>query len=265
MPTNVSSEPWSICFNPKPAATLRLICFAHAGGAASAFGTWHRQLPAHIELRAVQLPGRDIRRKEPFVLDFDALIEQLQLALAPLHDRPVALFGYSLGGLLAFEYARALRRAARPGPTHLLVGASRAPQRPTDPAIHKLAQADFIREVRSRYDGIPQAILADPELLAYFLPVIRADLALLASYTYRADDPLTCPITAFGGRDDPRITADEIARWAELTSAGFSTHMFQGGHFFITPSRDQVLTTLAQVLTTTGRDGRVQQQRGPAT
>jgi medium-chain acyl-[acyl-carrier-protein] hydrolase len=249
MGTNASSDPWSVCFNPQRSASLRLICFAHAGGGAGAFSTWHRQLPPQIELCAVQLPGRDLRRKEPFVLDMERLVEQLHVALAPLHDLPVALFGYSLGGLVAFEYARALRRAKRPGPTQLIVCAARAPQQPADPAIHKLAQADFIREMGSRYDGIPRAVLDDPELLAYFLPVIRADLTLLASYRYRDEPPLACPITAFGGRDDHRITPKEIGFWTQQTSGAFGSRIFPGGHFFITSARDQVLGALVETLT----------------
>ena len=244
----VSSDQWSTCFNPQPAATLRLICFAHAGGGAGVFSTWHRALPSQIELCAVQLPGRDLRRKEPFILDLNRLVDELLVALAPMHDRPVALFGYSLGGLLAFEYARALRRAKQPGPTQLIVGAARAPQRPPDPAIHKLAQADFVREMGARYDGIPRAVLDDPELLAYFLPVIRADLALLDSYRYRQEPALSCPITAFGGRDDKRITAQEVAFWEAQTSAAFSSRIFPGGHFFMTSARDQLLSALSQTL-----------------
>lgn len=239
---------WAETFVPRPNAKLRLLCFAHAGGGASAFSTWHRELPAEIEICGVQLPGRESRRKEGFATRIDVVTEQLLQALKPLHDRPVALFGYSLGGLLAYEYARGLRRRGRPAPTQLVIGAARAPHRPADAAVHELAQADFVQEVGERYDGIPRQIAEDPELLAYFLPVIRADLALLSSYPAQKHEPLDCPITAFGGETDPRITPDEIQHWRELTSSSFNHRIFAGGHFFIASERKLVLDAVTTTI-----------------
>jgi surfactin synthase thioesterase subunit len=223
---------------------MRLICFAHAGAAASAFSTWHKQLPEQIEVYAVQLPGREARRGEPFARDFAKLVQQLQNVLAPLHDRPVALFGYSLGSLLAFEYARGIARDAE----HLIVGAGLAPQRPIEPSMAHLSDAEFLRELDKRYDGIPSLIRTDPELLAYFLPVIRADLDLRSTYRYREQPPLACPITALGGSRDPRVTPDEVAHWRSQTSAAFSSHIYPGGHLFITSALSQVLSLISRTL-----------------
>src|SRR5205823_4265157 len=116
-----------------------------------------------------------------------ALLAELLDGLAPAHDRYVALFGYSLGALLAFEYAREVRRIGAGEPDHLFVAARRAPQLPTDAPIARLSDAEFVRETTRRYDGIPKAILDDPDLLAYFLPAIRGDVTLLESHVYVAE------------------------------------------------------------------------------
>ena len=240
---------WLTCFDKRPAAKVRLLCFGHAGASTTSFATWHRELPPEIELCAVQLPGHDQRRDEPFRTDMKALVTELLDGLAPAHDRYVALFGYSVGALVAFEYARAVRRIGAGEPDHLFVGARRAPQLPTDAAISKLSDADFVRETTRRYEGIPKAVIDDPELLAFFLPTIRGDVVLLESHVYEAEAPLTCPVTAFAGQTDPAVDRASLEAWSAQTRGPFSAQQIPGGHFFITEQRSLVLRQIAERLT----------------
>ena len=46
----MASNPWLPDRHPSPGAGLRLFCFAHAGGNASAFRSWRGLLPPAIEL-----------------------------------------------------------------------------------------------------------------------------------------------------------------------------------------------------------------------
>ena len=246
-----SSNPWLTCFDKRPRAQTRLICFAHAGGAASAFAQWHRDLPPSVELCAVSLPGRDVRRSERARTRFADLLSELVEGLATAHDRPVVLLGYSLGALFAFEYARALRlmTTRTAAPTHLIVAARKAPQLTENVPIpiSRLSDADFVRAMSQRYDGIPKPILADPEVLSYFLPVMRADMALLESYAYQSAAPLACGITALGGSLDPRVSRADLDAWSSQTTGAFETLQFPGGHFFVTP--DQRSTVLGSIAT----------------
>jgi surfactin synthase thioesterase subunit len=209
---------------------------------------WGRLLPPEIEVHSVQLPGRETRRNEAPIVEMAHLQEQLATALASLHDRPVALLGYSLGALVAFEYARTLRRRGLPAPLQLLVAASRAPQDSVHEPISHLPRPEFLRVITQRYDGIPKPILDDPELLDYFLPVLLNDLRLLEAYGYAEEAPLACPITAFGGTDDPRVTAQQLDAWAGQTSAGFQSRIFPGGHFFAATQRDAFLSAIGDAL-----------------
>ena len=92
-------------------------------------------------------------------------------------------------------------------------------------------------------------MLDDAELVAYFLPIIRADIGLLETEVYDDQPPLACPITAFGGVTDERATIEELDAWREQTSAEFEREMFPGGHFFIQTARSAVLGSLSQQLT----------------
>ena len=107
-----------------------------------------------------------------------------------------------MGAIISFEFARQLRRQNDPNPAHLFVSGNRAPQIPDpDPPIHQLPEEEFVEDLR-RFNGTPSAVLQNAELMQLFLPLLRADLALHETYSYIADEPLDCPISAFGGVED---------------------------------------------------------------
>jgi len=234
---------------PKPDAALRLFCFPYAGGGASAYHPWARLLPPTVELCALQLPGRETRRSEPPYSTFDEAIAGLSAAIDPLLDKPFVFFGHSLGALLAFETARRLRGEGKPQPQHLLLSSRRPPQLP-EPfgPVAALPEGEFIAEIRRRYDGIPQVILQEPELMALFLPTLRADFGVLESHVYQAEPPLAAPITVYGGSGDPIVTAAALSQWREHTVGAFAQQQFPGGHFYLQAQRAELVAAISKRL-----------------
>jgi medium-chain acyl-[acyl-carrier-protein] hydrolase len=245
------ANPWIMRFQPRPAPALRMFCFHHAGGGASGYRPWASALPAEVEICAVQLPGREGRLREQPYQRLSALVPVVSGVLEPLLDRPFVFFGHSLGALLAFEVARELARTGRPRPLHLYLSGRRAPTRPEPgPKLSHLPADALVAEVRRRWDGIPAMVLDEPELLQLLLPTLRADIALVETYAYVAGDALDCPISCFGGVDDPSLREADIAHWRDQTQAAFSHRMFPGGHFFVQSNREQVLTVVRDGLRT---------------
>lgn len=230
---NTSSlDSWLICPKPNPDAQIRLFCFPYAGGSANIFRRWSNHLPNTIEVCAVELPGRGMRIKLPPFTQLEPLITELASVLKPKLDKPFAFFGHSMGGLVSFELALLLRKKYGINPNHLFVSAHRAPQLvDPKPPIHNLPEAEFIAELR-RLNGTPQTLLENEELMQLFLPILRADFAVLETYVYTQQAPLNIPITAFGGLEDQEVSRDQIQAWQEQTSASFALHMFPGDHFF---------------------------------
>jgi medium-chain acyl-[acyl-carrier-protein] hydrolase len=227
-------------------ADCRLFCIPHAGGAASAFRSWADRLPEHIGLCALQLPGREKRLSEPPYTRFDELIGEAAAALEPNLDRPFALFGHSLGAIIAFELCRFLR--PRYAPVHLFVsGCNAADKVKHGVSVKEKSDHDLLGEMRS-YDGTPSDVLMDRELMEHALPLLRADLTLAESYVYRSAEPLTCPISVFGGECDAVTTVDGLKVWEKLTTGPFTFRMFPGGHFFINTARDELLNEIARSL-----------------
>lgn len=232
-----------------PGARLRLICFPFAGRGAGVFANWGRLLGDQIELIAIQLPGRETRWREPCISDMQLLIASMTEALEPLLDLPFVLFGHSLGGLLAFETARSLRRNGLGRPETLIVSARHAPH-VAMPAVrlHELPDRQFLREMQTRYGEFPAGVLADAELLQLVTSCLRADVKLIETYRYEADDAFDFPITAFGGREDRQVGADGLTAWRDQTSGPFDLALFDGGHFFIRDARDAVLPVIREKL-----------------
>jgi medium-chain acyl-[acyl-carrier-protein] hydrolase len=176
------------------------------------------------------------------------LVEAIAEALIPSLDKPFIFFGHSMGGLLSFELARKLHMQQDLSPSHLFVSGRHAPQLPDpDPPIHNLPEPDFLEALR-RLNGTPLVVLEDAELMQMVLPTVRADLAVVETYTYRPAPPLNCPITVFGGWQDPKTSPDLLDAWREQTTAGFSRRMLPGDHFFLHTAQAGLLELLAHNL-----------------
>lgn len=239
---------WVLRFRPNPQARLRLFCLPYAGGSASIFRTWPAFLPAAIELCAIQPPGREARVSEPSLTEIAPLVQLLTQAILPYCTLPFAVFGHSLGALMSFELIRQLRREQRRGPLKLFVSGHSAPQlADPDLSIYQLPDSEFIQEVR-RYNGIPQEVLRHEELMQLLLPVLRADFAMHETYAYVAEEPLDCPIAAFGGVQDPEVSRDQLTAWQAQTHQVFTLRMLPGDHFFIHSARTLLLQMLTQEL-----------------
>jgi len=229
-------------------ASVRLFCFPYGGGNESAYRHWQQKLPESIEVLPIQLPGRGARIKEPPYSELRPLISAASEALAAEMEKPFALFGHSMGGLIAFELARDLRKQHGIQPAHLFISAKCAPgQSPEDPAVGQLSDAALI-EVLERYEGTPRDLLNDAELMRLVLPAIRADMALCNSYVYEPGPPLACPITVFGGLEDHVSSRACLESWQAYTKGPFTLRMLPGGHFFINTWTVPVFEVIRQEL-----------------
>lgn len=248
MKTIPTSNSWLTCLRPKPQAKLRLFCFHYAGGGALSFRSWSNSLPPTVEVCAIELPGRGSRLMERPFTRLEPLIQELTPVLLPYLNKPFAFFGHSMGALVSFELARILRKEYGLSPVHLFVSGRRAPQVPDpDPPIHTLPEREFLDELR-RYNGTPESVLENAELMQLFLPTLRADFAVLETYVYTPEPLLDCPITAFGGLEDWKASCDDLEAWREQTNAEFSLQMFPGDHFFIHSAQPLLLQLLSRRL-----------------
>lgn len=234
-------------FGTGPNGRMPVFCFPFAGGGAYFYRPWVRSAPSSIAIVPVQPPGRDERMMErPFERMRD-IVGAAADQIVPLLRGPYALFGHSMGGMMAYELAQEIRRRNAPSPRHLFVSGAPAPHRAAEiPAIYDLPDDELIAEIQRRYLGLPKEVLESAELLNLLLPRFRADLAVTGTYAYQPAPPLNCPITAFGGETDETVTPDMVEAWREHTVATFRFEIFAGGHFFVSDSSDRILAALGE-------------------
>ncbi|MFI0777848.1 thioesterase II family protein [Streptomyces sp. NPDC021212] len=251
MPRTEDDELWIRRFHAAPDSAVSLVCLPHAGGSAHAYFPLSEGLIPSVEVLSVQYPGRQDRRWEPPATSVEELARSVATALRGTLERPVALFGHSMGGAVAFELARILEREGVT-PVGLFVSARRAPSRHRYDPDARLPSDDEVKAEVRRLSGADAAILEDAGLLDAFLPVIRADYAVAGGYRGAADARVGCPVTVLVGDADPETTDEEARAWRDHTTGAFTLHRYPGGHFYIEQHRAAVIDVLADALLPVG-------------
>ena len=233
------------------ADAIRLFCFPFSGGTAQVYRPLARLMPKGVGVFSYELPGRGRRFNDPVFENIPDMVKDAIGGLIALLDNPnFAFFGYSLGGILAFETAHELNRKKLNIPRHLFTAASRAPhlsRREDESSYHDLPDNDFIGKLKEM-GGTPQEVLDNQELLELMLPIIRKDFKAYETYTNANEKPLECPITAFGGELDRLVIPSGIEHWSRHTTRLFLKHIYNGDHFFLQTHIQQIAGEVSRAL-----------------
>lgn len=235
-----------------PSASTTLFCFPFAGGSATAYRMWYRDPGGWLRVSAVEYPGHGRRLAEEPLRSVPLLVtdltDHLTEHLEKVTDGAFAFFGHSMGGVVAYEVARELRRRGRPGPGHLFVSGVGAPGAPP-PAGHllDLSDEDVIDHMRT-LGGTPSELFRMPGLLDHAVRVLRADSVALGSYRHRPGASLRVPLTVFGGAGDTLVPAAALRGWRHHTQGPFRLRLFPGDHFYLFPAAREVMGAIATAL-----------------
>jgi pyochelin biosynthetic protein PchC len=226
----------------------RLICFPHAGGAASFFDPFAKALEGVLDVVALQYPARQERLPERCIDSIDDLRDAIVAELDGWLDGPFALFGHSTGAIVAYEVARVLGQQHDLVPAGLFTSGRRAPTTQRDEHVHRGGDARLLQEV-ARLGGTPPQLLEEEDVRQMMLPALRGDYKAIETYQWQpAPGELSCPIWALVGDADPLTTAEEAAAWSAHTSGDFELRTFPGGHFYLAAHQAELVELVSEVL-----------------
>ncbi|HEY6879316.1 MAG TPA: alpha/beta fold hydrolase [Polyangiales bacterium] len=229
----------------RPNALLRLFCFPYAGGSTAAFRTWPAQLSEDVEVVGIELPGRNFRRSERPPRDAQTAAAGFCDAVASELSVPFALYGHSVGALLAYEVAHTLRTRGLPMPLALFVSGRKPPHDlKTGRRYGSLPDSTLLATV-AELGGVPDLVLREPELRQMMTPVLRADLAIAEQYPYAERSPLDQPLFVYAAESDPLLDINQISEWSYHSAAQCKVRRYRGGHFFIQDTGSSFLKDLA--------------------
>jgi surfactin synthase thioesterase subunit len=224
---------------------VRVLCLPPAGGGAHVYRRWPDRLPGHIGVVAVELPGHGSRLREAPLTSLPDLVNGgLQDEVTELLDRPLVVFGHSMGAVVGFELCRSIRRGRDWRPAGFVAAGCDAP----DTLVHKdyvgrMTDEGLLRFLRDM-GGTPSAILGNEEYLAMLRPILRADLTALAGRVPVSEPPLGCPVRAYLGSADGSVTLERVCGWAPESGGDFAIRSFPGTHFFVQEAEERVLDRL---------------------
>lgn len=218
-----------------------------AGGSKYSFRDFVKQAPPTLNIIPIELPGRGTRYNEVLLESLPHMTEDVYNQLKYRLDTPYAIYGHSMGTIIAYLLTVKLIARQYTPPMHLFVSGADGPSRWNQlKSRHLLPKNEFFQEIQS-LGGVNPEILSNQELVDFFEPILRADFK--ACDTFFLDDPqkINVPVTVLLGTND-HSNAFQGKAWQEVSHTDILIQKFEGDHFFIFDHETEILKLIEKKL-----------------
>jgi len=230
----------------------KLFCLPYAGGSScSIYNKWKVNLDSSIELIPVELAGRGPRIAETLYSNIEEAVDDIIDTIQnDMSDCEYAIFGHSMGAILAYKVIQRINELNMPQPIHSFFSGRRAPhcqsRRPTP--YSKMNDLQLENEIKE-LGGTPPEFFEYPELKDIFMPIIKSDFKLADTLVEKSEiTAFNHDISIFIGKEED-VTESEAKDWAMHTNYNFNLEYFNGGHFFLLENEQTVLDCINSTLT----------------
>ncbi|MFZ6876055.1 thioesterase II family protein [Undibacterium sp. Di27W] len=209
---------------------MKIIAYPYAGGSTYSYARLARE-HAH-EWVTFDPPGHGSNMRYPLMHSIPEMVTALlEPTLRATAGQPYVMFGHSMGAYLALAMLDRLVELGASLPQSLVLSGAAAPHSRVLQHHADLPQKEFLAWV-ANMGGISAEVLAEPQLMELFEPILRADVGAAEAYVDGSLREYDVPVRILLGKDDRIALADGLA-WAECFSQAPEVHLFAGGHFFL--------------------------------
>lgn len=234
---------------------MTLFAIPYAGGHSLVYRNLKTLLEPSVMLRALEPPGRGKRVKEKLIPDINQIAENLFDQIRPEIESGTeyALFGHSMGALIAYLTTKIISDNGLPMPVQLFCSGHGAPSVPKIDLTKDLPKYTASSEIFWSYidslGALPPELKEHRELMDYFEPIIRADIQALELYNYKPiDAPLPVCLTVLYGIEDVETPISGLHPWQIESEHPVEFIPFSGGHFGIFDELEKVAKLIQTTL-----------------
>lgn len=228
---------------------MNLFCLPYAGGSEITYYEWKKYLDPSIQLKPISLKGRGKRFTEGFYNSIEEAVDDIfSNYISQSKDEDYAIFGHSMGGLLAYELYYKICEKNFKLPTHMFFSGYESPDKSTDVDIsYTLPDKEFLNKV-FELGGTEKEIIENEELLELYLPILRNDFRILDQYVYKNKGfKIRCNVSVLIGKED-RVDKEKLLSWSNLVDIPVNFYTFNGNHFYINTSTKQLIDVINKTL-----------------
>jgi len=216
---------------------VQLFCIPYSGGSANVFEKWLGLLKEEIQLCPIELAGKGKRIIENTYSSVEEAAVDIADNIMKKRDTSMdyAIWGHSLGALLAYEAYYCLIERTAKLPIKLFFSGRGAPHCRIGRTSYYLLPDDKFLEMLYDYGGNTKEIMEHEELRKLFFPILRSDFKLSETYVHKdKQNKIMCDVHIVNGDNDDSVANFNMEEWKDLSGKGFKESIVTGGHFFIT-------------------------------
>lgn len=213
---------------------MKLFCISHAGGSSFSYLPWQKMVPNGIELHPLDISGHGMKLNKRLNKNIYENASELanDISKSITKNEEYAIFGHSLGAILAYEVYIELKKMNANLPIHIFFSGRENPCRAYNVLLNELSDEQFIAEISDCFNDDVEEIMENEELKNIFFPILRNDFEMIENYKFK-EVVVDCNISIMNGKQDKTISLlDEIA-WRKLTNKKCFFSDYYGGHFYL--------------------------------
>lgn len=224
-----------------------LICLPYAGSSKVIFKKWPSYFLDDVEIYPIEYAGRGKRFCEPLYQSIQEAILDIMKEIEDIISSEYSIFGYSLGGLLAYEITQKINQQGYRLPKNLIIAACNPPTHKRKGSFYTLDDNNFLDQLKE-LGGLDEEVIKNPEILELFLPIIKNDFRIVETYMPNEIKKITCAVHCFYGQHDQYVEPEYQDKWGNTTTGHFHLYELPTNHFFIKEYEDYFVKTIADII-----------------